>query len=123
MVTEISRQICQKVEFRHSKWPPGGHLGSDRPNFFVYRWALWGYILIPNLTWLSYPIVKISHQNDSVYDDDDDDDGRRRRRTQSECNSPLVLRTKWAKKEGERGRLSTLLSCQMRPTELLVNMK
>ncbi len=30
----------------------------------------------------------------SVYDDDDG----RRRRTQSERNSPLVLRTKWAKK-------------------------
>ncbi len=34
MVTEISRQICQKEEIWHSKWPPGGHLGSDQPNFF-----------------------------------------------------------------------------------------
>ncbi len=38
--------------------------------FFVYRWALRGYILIPNLACLPYPIMKISHQNDSVYDDD-----------------------------------------------------
>ncbi len=37
--------------------------------FFVYRWGLWGYILIPNLACLPYPIMKISHQNYSVYDD------------------------------------------------------
>ncbi len=35
MVTDISRQICQKVEFWHSKWPPGGHLGSEQHNFCV----------------------------------------------------------------------------------------
>ncbi len=57
--------------------------------FFCVQMGPTGYILIPNLACLPYPIMKISPKNYSVYD---------RRRTQSECNSPLVLRTKWAKK-------------------------
>ncbi len=74
MVTEISRQICQKVEFWHSKWPSW----IPSTQLFWYRWALWGYILIPNLACLPSPITKISHHNYSVYDAGrtDDDDGR-----------------------------------------------
>ncbi len=62
-----------KMAARRPSW-----IGSTQ--FFVYRWALWGYILIPNLACLPYPIMKISHKNDSVYDGrrrTDDDDGRR----------------------------------------------
>ncbi len=55
-------------------------IGSTQ--FFVYRWALWGYILIPSLACLPYPIMKISPKSEFVYADDDDagrtpDDGRK----------------------------------------------
>ncbi len=61
-----------KMAARRPSW-----IGST--HFFVYRWALWGYILIPNLACLPYPIMKISPKNYSVYDDDDrqTDDGRK----------------------------------------------
>ncbi len=51
-----------KMAARRPSW-----IGSTQ--FFVYRLALWGYILIQNLAYLPYLIMKISHQNDSVYAD------------------------------------------------------
>jgi len=49
--------------------------------FFVCRWAPWGYMLIPNLVTLAYTVMKTSLENWKPSSDD-------RRRTTLECNSP-----------------------------------
>ncbi len=48
-----------KMAARRPSW-----IGSTR--FFVYRWALQGYILIPNLACLPYPIMKKLFPDDSL---------------------------------------------------------